>query len=559
MTEAQTPRHERHNMTDYQQARRDFTWEVAEDYNFAMDTIGDWARDPEKLAMLWVGADGSEERYSFTHFDEQSSRAAHAFEKLGITKGDRVLLMLPRVVEWWETMLGLMKLGAIGIPCTTLLTPKDIAYRAEVAEAVALITDVSGVEKLNQVRAQCPTIRTVISVGEPGEACPAGCVGYHPAVDIATLTWYDRRTVASDPCLIYFTSGTVGYPKMVVHTHASYPVGHTVVTGRYWLDLTPDDVVWNLSEMGWAKAAWSNFFGPWGNGSAIFVQDARGKFDGKATLETLAKYPISVFCAPPTAYRVMVQEDLKSYSLPALRHCVGAGEPLNPEVIEAWREGTGLTIRDGYGQTETVLLAGNFPPLEVRPGSMGMPSPGFDLAVIDHDGRELGPDQEGDIAVRVKPERPLALFKEYWRNPEATERSFVGDWYLTGDRAYRDTDGYFWFVGRADDVIISAGYRIGPFEVESALVEHPAVMEAAVVASPDPTRGEVVKAFVILAPGYAPSPALATELQDYVKSVTAPYKYPREIEFVTELPKTISGKIRRVELRERERQAKQGG
>jgi acyl-coenzyme A synthetase/AMP-(fatty) acid ligase len=559
MTTGQTPHNERHNMTDYQQARRDFTWEVADDYNFAIDTIGKWAGDPDKLAMIWVGQDGSEERYTFTHFDEESSRAAHAFEKLGIQKGDRVLLMLPRVVEWWETMLGLMKLGAIGIPCTTLLTPKDIAYRAEVAEAVALVTDASGVEKLAQVREQCPTVKHVISVGEPGEAKPDGCVAYHPTVDIAALTWYDRRTVASDPCLIYFTSGTVGYPKMVVHTHASYPIGHTKVTGRYWLDLRGDDVLWNLSEMGWAKAAWSNFFGPWGNGAAIFVQDARGKFDGKATLAMLAKYPISVFCAPPTAYRVMVQEDLKEYQMAALRHCVGAGEPLNPEVIEAWREGTGLLIRDGYGQTETVLLAGNFPPLEVRPGSMGMPAPGFDLAVIDHDGHELGPNQEGDIAVRVKPERPLALFKEYWRNPEAMERSFKGDWYLTGDRAYRDQDGYFWFVGRADDVIISAGYRIGPFEVESALVEHPAVMEAAVVATPDTTRGEIVKAFIILAPGYQPSDTLATEIQDHVKSVTAPYKYPREIEFVTELPKTISGKIRRVELRERERKAKQGG
>jgi acetyl-CoA synthetase/medium-chain acyl-CoA synthetase len=376
-------------------------------------------------------------------------------------------------------------------------------------------------------------------------------------VDVAALTWYDRRTLASDPCLIYFTSGTVGYPKMVVHTHASYPVGHTVVTGRYWLDLTPDDLVWNLSEMGWAKAAWSNFFGPWGNGAAIFVQDARGKFDGKATLAMLEQHPISVFCAPPTAYRVMVQEDLKGRRLATLRHCVGAGEPLNPEVIDAWRAGTGLTIRDGYGQTETVLLCGNFPTEEVRAGSMGKPSPGFDLAVIDHEGRELGPNKEGDIAVRVQPERPLGLFKEYWRNPEAMERSFMGEWYLTGDRAYRDADGYFWFVGRADDVIISAGYRIGPFEVESALVEHPAVMEAAVVASPDPVRGEIVKAFVILAPGYQASEALATEIQDHVKSVTAPYKYPREVEFVTELPKTISGKIRRVELRERERERKQ--
>ncbi|HEX8997804.1 MAG TPA: acyl--CoA ligase [Ktedonobacterales bacterium] len=556
-TADRTPEPGQHNMTNYQQARREFVWKVADDYNFAIDTIGKWAEDPGKLAMLWVGQDGAEERYTFSYFDEQSSRVAHAFERLGVGKGDRVLLMLPRVVEWWETMLGLMKLGAIGIPCTTLLTPKDIAYRAEVSEAVAFVSDVSGIEKLAQVRDACPTIKTVVSVGEPGEACPPGCVGYHPTVDVAALTWYDRRTRASDPCLIYFTSGTVGYPKMVVHTHASYPVGHTAVTGRYWLDLTPDDLVWNLSEMGWAKAAWSNFFGPWGNGAAIFVQDARGKFDGKATLATLAEYPITVFCAPPTAYRVMVQEDLKSYHFRMLRHCVGAGEPLNPEVIDAWGEGTGMTIRDGYGQTETALLCGNFPTEEVRPGSMGKPAPGYDLAVIDHDGRELGPNKEGDIAVRVKPERPLGLFKEYWRNPEAMERSFVGDWYLTGDRAYRDADGYFWFVGRADDVIISAGYRIGPFEVESALVEHAAVMEAAVVASPDPVRGEVVKAFVILAPGYQATPELSTELQDYVKSVTAPYKYPREIEFVTELPKTISGKIRRVELRERERQHKQ--
>ncbi len=272
----------------------------------------------------------------------------------------------------------------------------------------------------------------------------------------------------------------------------------------------------------------------------------------------MAHYPITTFCAPPTAYRLLVQEHLAGYHFTALRHCVGAGEPLNPEVIDAWRAGTGLTIRDGYGQTETVLLCGNFPPLAVRPGSMGKPAPGFDVSVIDHEGNEVAPGQEGDIAVRVKPVRPIGLFKEYWRNPEAMARSFVADWYLTGDRAYKDSDGYFWFVGRADDVIISAGYRIGPFEVESALVEHPAVIEAAVVASPDPVRGEIVKAFVILAPGHTAGDALAADLQNHVRTVTAPYKYPREIEFVTELPKTISGKIRRVELRERERQAKRG-
>ncbi len=545
-----------HNMADYEEERRKFTWQVADDYNFAIDTIGRWAEDSDKLAMLWIGQDGREERYTFAEFDEQSSRAAHALKTLGIQKGERVLLMLPRVPEWWEVMLGLMKLGAIGIPCTTLLTPKDIQYRAEIAEAVALITDQAGAAKLAPVREQCPTIRTVMVVDEPGAECPVGCVGYHPAVDVAAPTWYDRVTTSSDPCLIYFTSGTVGYPKMVLHTHASYPVGHTAVTGRYWLDLRLDDLHWNLSEMGWAKAAWSNFFGPWGNGAALFIQDARGKFDAAETLALLQRYPISTFCAPPTAYRLLVQQDLSSVKLSALRHCVGAGEPLNPEVIDSWRAATGLTIHDGYGQTETVLLCGNFPGMDVRPGSMGKPSPGFDVAVVDNDGQEIGPDQEGDIAVRVRPDRPLGLFREYWRNTEAMERSFKGDWYLTGDRAYRDADGYFWFVGRADDVIISAGYRIGPFEVESALVEHPAVIESAVVASPDTIRGEIVKAFVILAPGYTPSDELAAELQEYVKTVTAPYKYPREIEFVTELPKTISGKIRRVELRERERQRK---
>jgi acetyl-CoA synthetase/medium-chain acyl-CoA synthetase len=546
------------SMTDYARARREFTWSVADDYNFAIDTIGRWAEESDKLAMLWIGEDGREERYTFVHFDEQSSRAANAFERFGVHKGERVLVMLPRIPEWWETMLGLMKLGAVGIPCTTLLTPKDIQYRAELAEAVAIVTDKAGAEKLAQVRAQSPTIRVAVVVDEPGAECPDGCKGYHPAVDVAAPTWYERRTTASDPCLIYFTSGTVGYPKMALHTHASYPYGHTAVTGRYWLDLTPDDLHWNLSEMGWAKAAWSNFFGPWGNGAALFIQDARGKFNAKETLEMLARYPITTFCAPPTAYRLLVQEDLTAYTFRALRHCVGAGEPLNPEVIEAWRAATGLTIRDGYGQTETVLICGNFPGEEVRPGSMGKPSPGFDLAIIDHEGNELPPNQEGDIALRVKPVRPLGLFQEYWRNPEAMATAFVGEWYRTGDRATRDEDGYFWFVGRADDVIISAGYRIGPFEVESALVEHPAVVEAAVVASPDAVRGEIVKAFVILAPGYTASDTLAEQIQDHVKTTTAPYKYPREIEFVTELPKTISGKIRRVELRERERQRKQG-
>ena len=552
MTQAKTP-----NMLDYEAERRAFALEVPEYFNFATDVIGKWAQDPQKLAMLWLGQDGKERRLTFAHFAEASSRAANAFSLLGIRKGDTVLVMLPRVPEWWESVLGLMKLGAIPIPSTTLLTTKDIQFRIKAAEARAIITDSEGARKFEVVRDQCLTITQAILVDndEPGE----GWRSYVHITGKALPDFSGPRTRSDDPCLVYFTSGTVGNPKMVLHTQASYPIGHTI-TGKYWLDLREDDLHLNLTENGWAKAAWSSLFGPWSMGAAIFVQDARGKFNALETLELLHTYPITTFCAAPTAYRMLVLDEplayLQSHPPKALRHCVGAGEPLNPEVIRLWEEKTGLTIRDGYGQTETVLLCGNFPPLTVKPGSMGKPSPGFEISVIDHDGSELPPHKEGDIAVRIRPERPLWMFQEYWRNPEATQASIRGDWYITGDRAYKDEDGYFWFVGRADDVIITAGYRVGPFEVESALKEHPAVAESAVVASPDQMRGEIVKAFVILAPGYEPASALAHELQEHVKNVTAPYKYPREIEFVDALPKTISGKIRRVELRERERDKK---
>ena len=552
------------HMTDYEAERRNFHLDVPEYFNFASDVIGKWANDPHKLAMLWVGQRGETEvPLTFAHFAERSSRAANAFATLGIKKGDIVMVMLPRIPEWWEVVLGLMKLGAVTIPCTTLLTPKDIHKRAEVAEARAFITDSEGAPKFEQVREQCPTVQFAILADRP-EVDTASCKGwtsYQQIAAEASAEYSGPKTRSDDPCLVYFTSGTVGYPKMVLHTHTSYPIGHTI-TGKYWLDLHEDDLHWNLSEMGWAKASWSNLFGPWTMGAAMFMQDARGKFDPIETLDMLHNYPISTLCAPPTAYRMMVLDEpmayMKAHPPKALRHSVGAGEPLNAEVIKAWEETTGMTIRDGYGQSETVLICANFPPLPVKPGSMGKPSPGFDLEVIDHDGHPLPPGKEGDIAIHVKPQRPLWMFKEYWRNPEATQASIRGDWYITGDRAYKDEDGYFWFVGRADDVIISAGYRIGPFEVESALKEHPAVAESAVVASPDEMRGEIVKAFVILAPGYTASPELASELQEHVKRVTAPYKYPREIEFVDTLPKTISGKIRRVELREMEQQKKQG-
>ena len=531
-----------HNMTDYEATVRDFCLEVPERYNFARQVIGRWAQDPAKLAMHWLGQGGEERRITFADFAERSDRVAAVLQASGLEPGDRVMVQLPRVPEWWEVLLGCMKAGVIAVPGTTLLTPKDVKYRTNATEGVAYVTDTDNAAKVDDVRAACPSLRELFVVG--GDR--AGWRSYDAELTAAP-PYQPVDTASSDPALIYFTSGTVGNPKMVLHTHASYPIGH-VVTGRFWLDLRPDDLHLNLSETGWAKAAWSSFLGPWIQGAAIFVQDARGKFSATETLELLAKYPITTFCAPPTAYRMMVLEDLANYKT-SLRHCVGAGEPLNPEVISTWERGTGLTIRDGYGQTETALLCANFPSIPVKPGSMGKPSPTYRVAVIDEEGNELPPDSEGDIAVRVKPERPVGLFTEYWRDPEATAASFRGDWYVTGDRAYVDADGYFWFVGRSDDVIISAGYRIGPFEVESALIEHPSVVEAAVVAKNDPLRGAIVKAFVILAPGYEGGPDLTIELQEHCKRVTAAYKYPREIQYVEALPKTISGKIRRIELR----------
>ncbi|HMQ31179.1 MAG TPA: AMP-binding protein [Chloroflexaceae bacterium] len=519
---------------------------VPDDFNWAYDVVDRWGDDQAKLGMLWVGPAGEERAISFAQFRERSDRLAGGLEAAGLGRGDRAFLMLPRVPEWWECILGLMKLGGVAMPGTMLLTPKDIAFRINAAEARCIVTDPDGAAKVDQVRDQCPTLALLIVVG--GER--PGWRAYEEVVAAGQSPRPRLPTPSGDPALVYFTSGTVGNPKMVLHTHASYPIGHRI-TGRYWLALTPDDLHWNLSDTGWAKAAWSSLFGPWNMGASLFVHDGRGKYNPRESLGLLERHPITSFCAAPTIYRLLVQEDLGAYSFPHLRSCVGAGEPLNPEVIEVWRAATGLTIRDGYGQTESVLLCGNPPVGEVRPGSMGRPLPGQHLAVIDDDGNELPPRREGDLAVRVRPERPVGLFKEYWRNPGATAACHRGDWYVTGDRAYVDDDGYFWFVGRADDVIISAGYRIGPFEVESALIEHPAVTEAAVVAKPDPDRGAIVKAYVILATGHEPSDELAREIQEFVKANTAPYKYPREIEFVRDLPKTVSGKIRRVELRAR--------
>jgi acyl-coenzyme A synthetase/AMP-(fatty) acid ligase len=534
------------NMTDYDQTYATFKWEVPEYFNFAGDVIDQWAADPQKLAMLWVDDAGREVRKTFRDVSEASQRLANVLASQGVKAGDVVILILPRNIEWWETFTACIRMGVVVAPGTTQLTSKDIKYRASTAEATAIITNPAIAARFDEVAADCPTVKTKIVI----EAPRAGWIFYDQALGAASPKYPTAKTLSSDNCIVYFTSGTTGFPKMALHTHASYPIGHQV-TGKFWLDLKPQDLHWNVSDTGWAKAAWSSYFGPWNMGAALFVQHT-DRFDPKKTLELLAKYPVTTMCGAPTIYRMLVLEDLKQYKFPHLRHCVGAGEPLNPEIIEVWKKATGCTIRDGYGQTETVLLCGSFPCIEPRFGSMGKPTPGIDLAVIDEDGNILPPNTEGDIAVRVDRGRPVGLFKEYWKEPERTASVHRHGWYLTGDRAYVDPDGYFWFVGRADDVILTSGYRIGPFEVESALIEHPAVAESAVVSSPDDTRGEVVKAFVILAPGFTASEALKKELQDHVKKVTAPYKYPRKIDFVTVLPKTVSGKIRRVELRNKE-------
>jgi acyl-coenzyme A synthetase/AMP-(fatty) acid ligase len=539
------------NMTDYPAERAAFRLPVPEKFNYARDVVDGWAaRDPGKLALVAVGPDGGgERRLTFADLARSSNRAANFLAAQGVAKGDRVFVMLPRIPDWYDVVLGCCKLGAIPMPGTTLLTGRDIAYRVGKADASVAVTDPDGVAKVDEAAASCPSLRTRICVGGAAPAWASWEDGLAAAGEQPPDA---APTLAEDPLLVYFTSGTVAYPKMVLHTQASLGIGHQI-TARYWQDLKPTDLHWTVSDFGWAKAAWGKLFGQWALGAANFLWDVRGKPDFDRMLRLIGRYRVTTFCAPPTVFRSLVLLDLAGYDLSSLRHCVSAGEPLNPEVIKVWREATGLLVYDGYGQTETVNLLANYRCMEVRPGSMGKPTPGFDVAVVDDDGRVLGAGQEGHVAVRVRPERPVGLFSGYWRDPEATAAAFRGDWYYTGDRAVTDEDGYFWFVGRADDVILSAAYRIGPFEVESALVEHPAVAEAAVVGKPDPERGQIVKAFVVLAPGYRGSAELAGELQAHCRAVTAPYKYPREIEFAEELPKTISGKIRRVELRERER------
>lgn len=533
----------RPNLEDYAETYREFFLRMPERFSFPLDVFDRWG---EGTALFWT--DGAKEiQYSFAQLTELSARGAGFLKDLGIGAGDRVLVMLPNVPLWWEVMLGLMRLNAIPIPATTLLTPHDIGYRLSAASVRAVITDAENAPKVEEaLKDSSPGLILICTEERPRWR-------HYETGRNASEPFCGERALSEDPALIYFTSGTTGPPKMVLHTQASYPLAH-VITGTFWLDLRPGDLHWNLSDTGWAKAAWSSLFGPWHCGATIFSYFRKGKFAPSLVLDVLRAFPVTTFCGPPTAYRMMVKEvaDTDRFRFKSLRHCVAAGEPLNKEVMEIWRQRTGLTIYDGYGQTETVNVLANFRCLPVRPGSMGMPAPGFTVEIVDDKGNPLPSGAEGDIAIRVQPARPIGLFKEYMGNPRATEKTIIGKWYLTGDRAYRDDEGYFWFVGRADDVILTSGYRIGPFEIESILIEHPAVKESAVVASPDEVRGEVVKAFIVLTSGFEPAEDLKDELREFVKNRTAPYKYPRKIEFVAELPKTVSGKIRRKELKMRE-------
>ena len=542
-----------HNMYNYEKVREEFEWDVPEYYNFGFDEVNKRAEEtPDKIALISVDDSGEKaKKHTFKELKELSNKFANVLREKGMKKGDRAMILVHRIPEWYVAVLGMIKLGVIPIPTPNLAVPEDIKYRVNRSEANTIITDWSNHEKVDKVRGKEETKSLKNFILIDGEKEKNGWDDYDKLMDDASLE-LDRadieKTKSDDPLLIYFTSGTTGQPKMVLHSH-SYPIGHEV-TAKYVQDLRREDTNWTIADNGWAKAVWGKLFGQWIVGATIVQQNITGRFDPKKTLKVLQDYGITTFCVPPTIYKMMINEDVEDYDLSSLRHCLSAGEPLNPDVIDKWEEYTGLRIYDYYGQTETVALVANYPTMEVKAGSMGKPTPGHDVAIIDDDQNELSIGEEGHIGLKVDLQRPPGLFEEYWKDEEKTSSVFENGWYYTGDKAYKDEDGYFWFVGRSDDVIKASGYRIGPFEVESALQEHPAVQEPAVIGAPDEIRGKIVKAYIILNEGYEPSDELKKELQGHVKEVTAPYKYPRQIDFVEELPKTISGKIRRTELRE---------
>ncbi|KAI4452966.1 acyl-coenzyme a synthetase [Holotrichia oblita] len=541
----------RTDFSSYAEFYKEFKVNMPENFNFGYDIVDEIAKtNPDKTAIVWCNDMHEEKIISFAEVKRMSDKMANALTGLGINKGDVVMVMLKRRYEYWYLTIAMHKIGAVLIPATHLLTVKDLVYRINAADVKMIISvddqQLCGcIDEAQQKTGDILKIKSVIS-GERD-----GYINFnHITAEASEVRQPVRNTTNKDTMIAYFTSGTTGMPKMVAHDYL-YPLCH-ITTARFWHNLDENDLHLTVADTGWAKTSWGKIYGQWICESAVFVYDYGSKFKPSDFLELIDKHKITSFCAPPTIYRFLIKEDLSVYSLESLKKCTIAGEPLNPEVYYQWLNATGLKLREGYGQTECTVLIATNPWCEPKPGSMGLPMPGSNCCVMDINGNECEAGEEGELCVPVPDidNRPLGLFMGYFRDEELTKSVLFNGIYHTGDSAWKDEDGYIWFKGRNDDIIKSSGYRIWPFEVESALLEHPAVLETAITGVPDPDRGYNVKATVVLAKGYEPSNALVKELQDHVKRVTAPYKYPRIIEFVTELPKTISGKIRRVQIRE---------
>ncbi|MDO5024301.1 AMP-binding protein [Slackia piriformis] len=534
----------------YEDFAENFRIDVPENFNFAYDVVDEWARvEPDKRALLWCDDHDNERTFTFTDISRLSNRMANSFSAMGIGKGDVVMCILRRRWEYWVTAVALCKIGATIIPATLQLTKKDIVYRAQSAhvKAMVCVDDDYVCGEVEKALPESPSIESVIVAGGTRE----GWISYESLLEEGSEDWVrpagDKATKNSDIMLIYFTSGTTGMAKAVCHSFV-HPLGH-IITAKYWQQVQEDRLHMSVSDSGWAKFGWGKIYGQWICGATVFAYDM-DKFVPAKLLQKIQDYKLTTFCAPPTMYRFMLQEDVERYDLSSVANFATAGEPLNAEVTLAWERLTGKKIREGFGQTEGPVLLATFPWVEPRPGSMGKPSPLLNIRLLDENGNEMDDGEEGAICVtKLKEAYPPGLFVGYFQDPKRTAETVGGEYYNLHDMAWRDSDGYYFFIGRNDDVIKCSGYRIGPFEVESALVEHPAVVEAAVTAAPDPVRGMVVKASIILAKGWEPSDELVKELQNHVKKTTAPYKYPRIVEFVDELPKTVGGKIKRREIR----------
>lgn len=538
---------------DYNDFYNHFRLNVPENFNFAYDVVDEYARlEPAKRALVWCDDRNEERTFTFADIKRLSDKTANFFLSKGIGEGDRVLVILQRRYEYWTVLIALAKLGAIAIPATHMLMEKDLVYRMEKAgvKMVVAVNEDELCDNILKAAKKVPSVQHVACVS-PRE----GFLSFDEEVDkqseCLNVPYRDKRS-KEDIILLYFTSGTTGMPKMVTLSER-YTLGH-IITARYWLNCQDDGLHFTLAETGWAKASWGKLFGQWLCGSAIFVYDFHGKFEPGDLLEHIAKYKITTFCAPPTVYRFMIKTDLTKYDLSSVKYMMTAGEALNPEIYRQIRIKTGHPIYEGFGQTETTIVCATFSEyMDIRPGSMGKPSPLYYVQLLDNEGNPVEQGETGEICIRLRDPQD-GIFSGYYKDPDLTRTVSYEGYYHLGDLAYCDSDGYYWFVGRKDDIIKSSGYRIGPFEVESALMEHPAVLECAITGVPDTegVRGQLVKATIVLAKGYEPSEELVKELQNHVKKTTAPYKYPRVVEFVSELPKTISGKIRRVEIREKD-------